>query len=215
MPALKFWHYPGSCSLAPHILLRELNLDVEVIQPTDLSAAAFGTINPKLRIPVLSIDGEIVTEVPAILTAIAQLAPAGHSLLGKTPLETARAYEWMNWLSGYLHGSCYGGLWRPERFTDDSGALQGIKEKAQVNIKNAYGFVEERLGAGGLYAVGDGFTVVDLYLLVFYRWGKQIGLEMEREFPKYTDAMKNLVKRESVVKTLEETKLAPVFEAKI
>ncbi|EEH05374.1 glutathione S-transferase [Histoplasma capsulatum G186AR] len=213
MAKLKFWYMPGSCSLAPHILLRELGLDVETIHVTDLSPSGLGAINPKRRVPVLSIDGEIITEVPAILTALAQLGSPDRKLLGKTPIETARVYEWMNWLSGQLHGIGYGGLWRSERYSDDSNALESIKMKGKLNIIAAYEFVESRIE--GLHAVGDSFTVVDLYLLVFYRWGMAIELEMEKDFPKYTALIANLVKRDAVVKTLEEVKLPPLFAPKV
>ncbi|EDN02661.1 predicted protein [Histoplasma mississippiense (nom. inval.)] len=145
MAKLKFWFMPGSCSLAPHILLRELGLDVETIHVTDLSPSGLGAINPKRRVPVLSIDGEIITEVPAILTAFAQL-----------------------------------------------------------------GSPDQRL-----HAIGDSFTVVDLYLLVFYRWGIAIELEIEKDFPKYTTLIANLVKRDAVVETLEEVKLPPLFAPKV
>ncbi|EGE82107.1 hypothetical protein RJZ56_000610 [Blastomyces dermatitidis] len=213
MTKLKFWYWAGSCSLAPHILLRELDLDVETIRVTDFSANGLGVINPKRRVPVLSIDDEIITEAPAILTALAQLGPPDRKLLGKTLIETARVYEWMNWLSGHLHGSGYGGLWRPERCSDDASALDGIKARGKSTIITAYELIENSLG--GLYAVGDAFTVVDLYLLVFYRWGKEIGLEMEEEYPKYTALIANLVKRDAVIKTLEEVGLPSVFAPKI
>ncbi|PGH04254.1 glutathione S-transferase [Blastomyces parvus] len=213
MTKLKFWYRSGSCSLAPHILLRELDLDVETIHVTDFSANALGLINPKQRVPVLSIDDEIITEAPAILTALAQLGSPDRKLLGSTLIETARVYEWLNWLSGHLHGLGYGGLWRPERYSDDASALEGIKAKGKSTIIAAYEFIESRLL--GLHAVGDAFTVVDLYLLVFYRWGKGIGLEMEKEYPKYTALIANLVKRDAVIKTLEEVKLPPVFAQKI
>ncbi|OJD14966.1 hypothetical protein AJ78_04749 [Emergomyces pasteurianus Ep9510] len=211
MTKLKFWHKPGSCSLAPHILLRELGLDVEAINVADPSS--LGVINPKLRVPVLSIDDEIITEVPAILTALVEFGPPDRKLLGGTLIETARVYEWMNWLSGHLHGLAYGGLWRPGRYSDDTNALESIRVKARLNVIDAYTFIESRLR--GLHAVGDSFTVVDPYLLVFYRWGISVGLDMEQDYPKYTALIANLIKRDAVVKTLEELKLPPVFAPKI
>lgn len=186
---------------------------METIHVTDYSSSGLGLINPKLRVPVLSIDDEIITEVPAILTVLVHLASPDRKLLGKTLIETARVYEWMNWISGQLHGSGFGCLWRSERYSDDTSALESIKAKGRLNVIAAYAFIETRLG--GLHAVGDAFTVVDLYLLVFYRWAFHIGLEMEKDYPKYTALIANLVKRDAVVKTLEEMKLPPVFAPKV
>jgi len=98
--------------LAPHVLLHELGLRYTacetLVRTGATQSAEFARINPKKRVPVLSLDGEIITEVPAIATAIAGLAPERH-LMGRTALEQARVYEWMNWLSGTLHGQGFGG----------------------------------------------------------------------------------------------------------
>ncbi|KAK2814146.1 hypothetical protein FQN50_000550 [Emmonsiellopsis sp. PD_5] len=215
MPALKLYYFPGACSLAPHILLNDLKLNHEVINIKDPSFTAdYGAINPKRLIPALAIDSEIITEGPAVSTAIAQLGPASQHLLGKTPLETARVYEWLNYLSGTLHGRGYGGLWRSERYSDDESAREGIKAKALLNIKESYAFVESQLK--GLHAVGEQFTIVDPYMLVFYIWGKKVGVEIEKDYPKYTALVKHLLERESVRKTLEEEGLAEaVYGAKV
>ena len=37
----------------------------------------------------------------------------------------------------------------------------------------------DRLVAGRKWAVGERFSVVDAYLLVFYRWGNRIGYPMK------------------------------------
>ncbi|KKZ61642.1 hypothetical protein EMCG_03827 [[Emmonsia] crescens] len=150
---------------------------------TKLKFCGFGLINPKLRVPVLSIDDEMFTEVPAILTVLVHLASPDRKVLGKTLIETGRA------------------------------APESIKAKGILNVIAASAFIESRLG--GLHGVGDAFTVVDLYLLVFYRWAFYIGLEMEKDYPKYTALVANLVKRDAVVKTLEEMKLPPVFAPRV
>lgn len=107
MPEIRFWYAPGGCSLAPHILLHEVGAPLEAVE-TSLAKGAhltdeFARINPKKRVPVLSLDGEVITEIPAIATAISDLFPE-QFLMGRTSLGHARVYEWMNWLSGTLHG---------------------------------------------------------------------------------------------------------------
>jgi glutathione S-transferase len=44
---------------------------------------------------------------------------------------------------------------------------------------------------------------VDPYLLVFYRWGSEIGLNMKEKYPKYTALVENLVQLAPVKSTLE------------
>ncbi|KAH8594263.1 glutathione S-transferase [Bisporella sp. PMI_857] len=205
MPHITFYYAPGACSLAPHILLREAGLEVEhmaatVNQTTVRFPDGFEKINPSMQVPVLSLDGVYITEVSAIATAISNLVPDMH-LMGKTSIERVRVYEWMNWLSGTLHGRGFGPLYRPERYTDEEAAFDGLQKKAVQHIKWCYEFIEKKID--GTHAVGGLLTAVDPYLLVFYRWGNgAVGLDM-KDYPKYTALIKNLVNRAEVKATLK------------
>ena len=203
MPDIKLWYAPGACSLAPHVLLHEVRAPFDAVETSVAKGAnltdEFARINPKKRVPVLSLDGEVITEVPAIATAIADLAPERY-LMGRTALDRARVHEWMNWLSGSLHGQGFGALWRPQRFSDDPEAFEGIKAKARKTISECFEVIESRLSSA--YSTGDGFTAVDPFLLVFYRWGNGIGIDMPRACPSYTAFAQKLVQRDSVAAAL-------------
>jgi glutathione S-transferase len=205
MPTVKFYYAPGACSLAPHILLRETGVTFEAIaNKVDGTGTTFiegfATINPKMRVPVITIDQDTITESPAVLTAIARLAPEMY-LIGRTPLDTLRVYEWMNWISGTLHGQGFGALFRPERYSDDPAAFNGIQEKGRKHVGNCFDEIEGRLD--GIHAVGGVFTAVDPYLFVFYRWGNDVGFDMKGKYPRYTALVLNLVKRPAVRATLK------------
>jgi len=200
---IKLWYSPGACSLASHVLLHEIRVPFDAVEISVARAAnltdEFARINPKKRVPVLSLDGEVITEVPAIATAIANLAPERH-LMGTTALNRVRVYEWMNWLSGTLHGQGFGGLWRPQRFSDDPEAFESIKAKGRKTISECFEMIERRIS--GPYSTGDGFTAVDPFLLVFYRWGNGIGIGMPNTCPRYTIFAQRLVQRDSVAAAL-------------
>jgi glutathione S-transferase len=199
VPDTKFWYAPGACSLAPHVLLHEICVPFDAVETSFAKGAhltdEFARINPKKRLPVLSLDGEVITEVPAIATAIANLAPGRH-LMGRTALDRVRVYEWMIWLSGTLHGQGFGGLWRPEQFSDDPAAFDGIRAKGRRTILDCFQLIEGKVTTP--YSVGEGFTAVDPYLLVFYRWGNGVGIDMPGACPHYTAFARGLVQRESV-----------------
>lgn len=205
MPTITFYYAPGACSLAPHVLLRETGVHFEAIaNKVDGTGTAFikgfSAINSKMRVPVITIDQDTITESPAVATAIAGLAP-GMYLMGCTPLKTLRVYEWMNWLSGTLHGQGFGALFRPERYSDDPAALNGIRAQGRKHVEICFDEIEGRLN--GIHAVGNAFTAVDPYLFVFYRWGNDVGFDMRGKYPKYTALVSNLVKRPAVRATLE------------
>ncbi len=203
MTDIKFWYSPGACSFAPHALLYEIRVPFVAVETSAMKGATqtseFARINPKKRVPVLSLNGEVITEVPAIATAISDLAPEQH-LMGRTTLDRARVYEWMNWLSGTLHGQGFGGLWRSQRFSDNPEAFKSIKAKSRKTISECFEVIESRLSSQ--YSIGDGFTSVDPYLLVFYRWGNGIGVDMPKTYPSYTIFAQRLIQRDSIVATL-------------
>jgi glutathione S-transferase len=203
MPDLKFWFSSGACSLAPHVLLYEIRAPFEAVEISVAKGAnltdEFARLNLKQRVPVLSLDGEVITEIPAIATAISNLSHE-QGLMGRTPLDRVRVYEWMNWLSSTLHGQGFGAFWRPQRFSDDPSTFESIKAKSRRTISDCFDVIESKLS--GPYSTGSDFTAVDPFLLVFYRWGNGIGFEMQETYPKYTDFARKLVRRESVAAAL-------------
>ncbi|TVY32872.1 Glutathione S-transferase, partial [Lachnellula subtilissima] len=149
MPELKFYYAPGACSLAPHILLHTSGLPFHAI-PLRVSAIrtdfppSFSLINPKMKVPVLALDAEVITEIPAIATAISNLVPERH-FMGRTGLEAVRVYEWINWLSGTLHGAGFGHVFRPQRWSVQGDGLEGIREQGLVVVKECFDMIEGKL----------------------------------------------------------------------
>lgn len=160
----------------------------------------FARLNPKRRVPVLAVGDHIITEMPAILTAISALRPE-RKLLGQNTTEIVTACEWLNYLSGTLHGQGFGGLWRPERYINDESVYPAVQEKAMQTIKDCYTFIDGKLHqAKGIYSVGISFTGVDASYLVFYLWGIRVKIDME-EYPSYVALAHRLLQRESVVES--------------
>jgi glutathione S-transferase len=204
MSTIRLWYSPGACSLAPHILLNEIAADFEAIKVPIKDGAhlteAFIRLNPKKRLPVLALDEEVITELPAIATAISHLAPERH-LMGKSALEAARVYEWMNWLSGTVHAQGFGCIWRPQRFSEDVSVHPAITAKGHITVGECYCMIEDKL-SGARHAVGKSFTGVDAFLIVLYRWGHRIGLDMRKTYPNFSGLIAGLSERSSVKRTL-------------
>lgn len=207
MPDITFYYAPGACSLAPHILLHTACLKHHAIPLRATPArtdypSSFALINPKMKVPVLILDSETITEIPAIATAISALVPDRH-FVGRTSMEGVRVYEWMNWLSGTLHGAGFGTVFRPERWSVSGEGLDGIRERGVRVVEECFGVIEGKLGGGGMFVVGGALTVVDAYLFVFYRWGDQLGLEMRGKYPKYAALVENMLELDAVKEALK------------
>jgi glutathione S-transferase len=212
MPDLRLWYSPGACSLATHIILQETTLPFTPLQanipdPKDPAKLPedFRKINPKKRVPVLAIDDEIITEAPAILLAISELKPE-LALYGRTGIERVRVAEWLNYISGTLHTQGFGALIRPERFSADPAQYASLRQQAKITITQCFADIEKAL-QGREFAVGGGYTVVDAYLVPFWRWGKKFGWRMEEEYPAYSRLVGRTMVREAARRALETERL--------
>jgi glutathione S-transferase len=201
---IKLYYSPGSCSLAPHIVLEELGIAFESV-PISLKdgeqhKADFLRLNPKARVPVLVVDGKVLTENVAILTYLG----GGYAQRGLWPKETwkqAEALSLMAWLSSSVHIT-FAGIARPERYTADAVAKETVKAQSRITLLKYFADIEKML-TGKTFAMGGQYTVCDPYLLVFYRWGYRIGLDMKTEFPQWTKHALRVASRPTVKRVFE------------
>lgn len=211
---MRLFYAPGACSLSAHILLREAGLPFQ-LEKVDLQAGeqhseAFRRLNPAGLVPVLAAGDVVLTELPAISWYIAQQAPA-RKLYPADVLGQARVMEWLNWLSGTVHGWGFGGLWRPMRFVHEPALHPAVQARGRDWIEQGFARINQRLEAG--FAVGDALTVVDPYLLVMYRWGGRIGLPMRSRFPHWHRHAGEMLARDSVQAALAAEGISVDLEA--
>jgi glutathione S-transferase len=204
---LKLYYSAGACSLAPHILLEESGLaysaELTAIAEGKTRTPEYLAINPKGRVPALvTEEGEVLTEVPAISWYIAN-STSTIRLLPQDRLAAARCFEWFNWLSGTVHTMAFSQFWRTQRFVTDEKFFPPIKEKGRENILENFAYIESRL-AGRNWVVGNAYTAVDAYLLVFFRWGNRIGLDMRAGYPQWTAHAERVLQRPAVQRVLQQ-----------
>ena len=199
---LKLYYAPGACSTASHIGIEESGAKFES-QALSFAASEQRTpeylkINPRGRVPALVIEDGTIVENTAILTyLVRRFAP---QLLPKDPAMEARAISTMAWFSNTVHPN-FTHIGRPERFATDTSVFDHLKatgrENFHANLKEIDGLLE-----GKTWMMGDDFSVVDGYALVFYGWGKRIGLPMA-ELRNYTAWKDRMLARPAVRRVLE------------
>jgi len=209
---LTLYYSPGACSMASHITLEETGAKYEAV-PIQLAkgenkAESYLKINPRGKVPALSVDKDVITENTAILTYLARSFPE-KNLMPKDLLGEVRCISTMAWLSNTVH-PCFTHIFRPERFSADQSAHAGIKEAGKqaffANLQEIDGLL-----AGKQWMQGAQFTTCDPYALVFYSWGNRIELPM-RDLKNYTAWKDRMLKRPAVRKVLEREK-NPLVEA--
>ncbi|MHC8328425.1 glutathione transferase GstA [Pseudomonas sp. LB1P83] len=163
---MKLYYAPHACSLAPHIVLRELDLPFELVRVDNRTkktetGADFLAINPKGYVAALQLDnGEVLTEGPALLQYLADLRPESKLAPANGTFERVRLQEWLNFVSTEIHGGL-GWLFNSQ-FADEVKAQ--IKEKLFKRLSVLSQTLERQD-----YLMGE-FSVVDAYLFTVLRW---------------------------------------------
>jgi glutathione S-transferase len=211
----RLYYSPGACSLAPHIALEEVGapyeLDLRTTRNSEgTSSAEYLAVNPKGRVPaLLGVAGRsggaegLLTEASAILVYLAEAYPQA-GLLPADAAAKARCIEWLNWLSETVHGMSFAQLWRPQRFVSDPALFPAIATKGRENLNEQYAYIETILADGRAWAVPEGYSVVDAFLLVFWRWGARVGFDMHDSCPAWTSLAKRTLARPAVKRAVEQ-----------
>jgi glutathione S-transferase len=174
---MKLYYAPHACSLAPHIVLRELDLPFELIRVDNTTKRTangedFLSINPKGYVAALQLDdGQVLTEGPAILQYLAELRPEANLVPVSGTFERVRLQEWLNFVSTEIHGGL--GWLFSSQFPDEVKAL--IKEK----LFKRFVVLSQTLERQD-YLMADGFSVADAYLFTVLRWTSVFGIDLNQ-----------------------------------
>jgi glutathione S-transferase len=200
---------PGSCSFAPHVVLEEIgepySLALMSTGHPETKTDEFRRLNPKGRIPVLTAENFILTEAPAILVHLG-LANPSVNLLSINAEGLARSIEWFNWLSSAVHAVAVRMVWKPDYFTDGAERLQ-LVAKGKEHLLSAFSLIELKM-MERIWAVGDRYSVVDPYLLVFFRWGNRMQIDMQSSYPAWTEHARRVEGRKAVQRALAQESIS-------
>jgi len=194
---------PGACSLASHIGLEETGAPYEakpiLLAKGQQRTEEYQKINPRGKVPALSVDGKVLVENTAILTYLGRRFPE-KKLMPTDPAEEARGIATMCWFSSIVHPS-FQRVNRPERFADSEVAHAAVKENGR---KSFWANCQEidSMFQGKDWIMGSEYTLVDPYALVFYGWGVRGGFPM-KELSAYTAWQERMMKRPTVKKTVD------------
>lgn len=172
---MKLYFFPGACSLAPHIALREAGMTFDT-EKVDLKAkktasgADYLAVNPKGYVPALTLDnGQTLTEAGAIVQYIADQKPEAKLAPAAGTTERYKLQEWLNFISTEIHKGTTP-LFNPA--TPDA-----YKAMATETLGKRYDYLSKHLEKNQ-FLLGSQFTVADGYLFTVLNWGKFVGIDI-------------------------------------
>ena len=191
---MKLYFSPGACSLAAHIALREAGLEFEAVKVNLQSKQAangedYWKVNSKGYVPALRLDdGQVLTEVAAVLQYIADRNPKSGLAPPAGTMERYRLMEWLAFTSSEIHKS-FSPLFRPD-------AADAIKAYAKQNLDKRFGWLEQNMGKGP-YLLGERFTVADAYLFTVAGWHRFTGIDLA-PYPTLNAYLRRILERPAV-----------------
>ncbi|HVN46439.1 MAG TPA: glutathione transferase GstA [Steroidobacteraceae bacterium] len=196
---MKLYYFPGACSLASNISLREAGLKFELVQVDRRTRKAadgrdFIEVNPKGYVPALTLDtGEVLTENVAVLQYIADRNPAAKLAPPAGTLERYRLVEWLAFISSEVHKN-FSPLFRED-------AHDEVKQYTRKNLGTRLDYLNRRMGDGALL-MGETFTVADAYLFTVLGWGRFVQVDLA-QWPHLQRYVERVGGRPQVVEALK------------
>lgn len=195
---MKLYYFPHACSLAPHIVLRELALPFELVlvdnqAKTTAGGEDFLKINPKGYVAALQLDnGQVLTEASAILQYLADLKPQARLAPVNGSWERVRLQEWLNFIATEIHGGL-AVFFNP--------AIQGeVRAMFQATLFKRFAILVQTLEQQD-YLLGSAYSVADAYLFVVLRWAAFHDIDL-REWPALDAFMQRVGARPAVASAL-------------
>jgi glutathione S-transferase len=178
---LIFYYAKSSAAYAPHILLEETGLEYQAVridfQTKEQQSPAYLKINPKGRVPALITEKGILTETPAMLAYLAQIAP-DQNLAPTDPFEFAIAQAINSYMASTVHVA-HAHKHRGARWADDPLVYDAMRAKVTANMTDCAQMIEEHY-LKGPFVLGDRFSFCDPYMALVTRWFRDDGVDLDQ-----------------------------------
>lgn len=169
---IKLFYAPGSCSLAPHVVLEWIGHPYELVR-VRYGSPELVAVNPAGAVPVLDTgEGWTLTQVAAILVYLAGRFPEA-ALGGDGSLRAkAEIARWASFFGGDLHPAFYP-IFSPARYTKatEEAALEAVRLAGQDLVRKKLALLDGHL-KGRRTMVGERRSVIDAYALPLLRWAE-------------------------------------------
>ena len=180
--SLKLYFAPGACSFVPHCLLQVSGADYEPqmvkLHKGEQNGDDYKAINPRGQVPVLVDDGQVVTQILAIILYLDQKFPDAH-FLPMEALARAKAIETLAWMNNTVHPT-FTHIFMPQKFSDQAEVQAALKVFNTQTYKGLLGELEQIVQRNlktSEWLTGAHVGPVDVYALTLTRWGSIAGID--------------------------------------
>jgi len=171
---MKLYFSTGACSLAPHILLKEIGVPFETVRvdmktKTTATGENFNQINSKSQVPALTTkDGQLLTENAIILQYISDQFPDKNLMPKYGTWERYRANELLHFVATELHKGM-GLLFAADRLVANKEGNEELKKNYKEALGKKFDYLSQTL-KDQPFLLGNKFSAVDAYAFTILNW---------------------------------------------
>jgi len=201
---ITLFYAPGTCALAPHIVLEWIGepYKLEKVQPRSPEVLK---INPLGQVPAM-IDGDsgVMNQADALLKYLAHKYPDAKLGDNGTLQDAYELDRWLAFLTGDVHPAFFP-FFGPQRYWSDSNedAIKTIKEASYKLIDRVFKHLDQHM-EGKNHLVGDRRTIADPYAFAMIRWGNYTPGQPLTNYPNLHRFYQKMKEDEGVQRALEQ-----------
>lgn len=176
---LQLYYAPGACSFVPHAMLEIAGVPFEAklvkLHKGEQAAPEYLAMNPRGQVPVLVDDGQVITQILAIIGYI-DGKYAGGRFLPRDPLARAKMIERLAWFNNTVHPT-FTHVFMPHKFSAEKAHQAEIKSYNTGLYRKQLEELDALSAKASPWLGGAEIGPLDLYALTLMRWGGYAGID--------------------------------------
>jgi len=180
---LKLYYGPGACSFVPHAALEiikaatgeEFDTQLVKLHKGEQNSPEFRAVNPDGQVPVLIVNDRPLTQIVGICSYLDARYPQAH-LLPAEPEARARMLSTMAWMNNTVHPT-FTHIFMPFKYAEDKAAQEELKRYNKILFTQQLARIAGMVDQADPYLNGAQLSLLDLYAVVFLRWGGLAGID--------------------------------------
>lgn len=174
---MKLYYSTGTCAMADHIVLEWIGRPYELqrLSREERALPAFRQINPAGAVPVLEVDGWVLTQNAAILNYLVDVHPEAGLGGDGSAKGRAEVNRWLAFVNSDVHPA-FKPLFGSTAYLEDAAAIEKTKTHARTTLRTLFERADAQL-AGRDWLAGSR-SIADPYLYVVLRWARGQNLDL-------------------------------------
>jgi glutathione S-transferase len=209
---IKLYFAPGACSFVPHTLLENSGEPFEPvlvkIHKGENYNEEYKAINPRSQVPALVVEGQVITQIVAIVSYLSDRFPS-LGYLPTEPLARAKALQTLAWMNNTVHPT-FTHIFMPHKFSGDPAVHAELKafntQLFRGMLQELEAIVHAAFAEGKPFIMGSRFGPLDAYALTLLRWGGIAGID-PAGFPDLSALVQRVAALPPVVRAIERERL--------